>query len=161
MTISQKIFNLTTLKKFVLEAKEKNKVIVSTNGCFDIIHRGHVEYLEKAKNIGDLLIVGINSDASVKKLKGPTRPLNNQNDRARVLAALESVDCVCVFDEDTPIEFLKSFQPSIHVKGGDYKVEQLPETKVLNSWNAKVVILPFVEGYSTSEIIEKSKKRSS
>ena len=133
--------------------------VITTNGVFDLLHRGHVEYLAAARQLGDLLLVGINSDASVKKLnKGPGRPLNPEEARAVVLAALRSVDGVCVFSEDTPLAWLSAVRPDIHVKGGDYRPEDLPETELLKSWGGKTMVLPFVAGYSTTSLIERSKK---
>jgi rfaE bifunctional protein nucleotidyltransferase chain/domain len=144
----------------IQELQQKGKRIISTNGCFDLLHVGHVSYLEQARALGDFLIVAINTDHSVKKLKGTARPLNDELARARVLRALRSVDAVCLFDEDTPVKWLETIRPDIHVKGGDYKVEQLPETAALKSWGGKVQILPFVEGFSTTQLISKSKKIS-
>ena len=135
-------------------------MVVTTNGCFDILHRGHVEYLHAARQLGDLLIVGLNSDASVKKLKGPSRPLNDQNARAVVVGALKSVDAVIVFDEDTPVKWLQEVKPHIHVKGGDWDPKKMPETAVLERWGAKVVVVPYVDGYSTTKLIEKSRSGS-
>ena len=135
--------------------KGQGKKIISTNGCFDLLHRGHVTYLEAAKKLGDVLVVGINSDSSVKKLKGEGRPINNAQDRALVISALKSVDFVFIFDEDTPIEFLQILKPHIHAKGGDYKVESLPEYPVLRAIGSDVTIIPFVDGYSTTQILSK------
>lgn len=136
-------------------AKEQGKKIVFTNGCFDILHVGHISYLENAKKQGDILIVGVNSDASTKRLKGPTRPVNNQNDRACMLSALKAVDYTVIFDEDTPEDLIAYLKPSIHVKGGDYKKEDLPETKIVEAYGGKVVILNFIDGKSTTNIINK------
>lgn len=135
--------------------KSQGKKIVSTNGCFDILHRGHVSYLEAAKKLGDVLVVGVNSDQSVKKLKGEGRPVNKAQDRAFVLSGLKSVDFVFIFNEDTPIEFLKILKPHVHAKGGDYKAENLPEYPVLKAFCAEVAIISFVEGYSTTNILSK------
>jgi rfaE bifunctional protein nucleotidyltransferase chain/domain len=135
--------------------KGQGKKIVSTNGCFDLLHRGHVTYLEAAKNLGDVLVVGINSDQSVKKLKGEGRPVNKAQDRAFVLSALRCVDFVFIFDEDTPIEFLKILKPHVHAKGGDYEAEKLPEYPILKGFGAEVAIISFVDGYSTTEILSK------
>ncbi len=131
------------------------KKIVFTNGCFDILHIGHVRYLHHARTLGDLLIVGINSDHSVSRLKGPTRPINSEGDRAEMLAALASVDAVTIFPEDTPIETIELIKPTIHVKGGDYTVDSLPEAKIVHAYGGKVVILPFTDERSTSQIIQK------
>lgn len=136
-------------------AKEQGKKVVFTNGCFDILHVGHISYLENAKRQGDILIVGVNSDASTKRLKGPTRPINSQNDRACMLSALKSVDYTVIFDEDTPEDLIAYLKPSIHVKGGDYKKEDLPETKIVEAYGGKVIILNFVEGKSTTNIVNK------
>jgi glycerol-3-phosphate cytidylyltransferase len=129
--------------------------LVSTNGCFDILHWGHLSYLEKAKNLGDVLWVAVNSDGSVRKLKGPTRPIQNENFRALQLGALEAVDYVTVFDQDTPVDFLKLLRPHIHTKGGDYSEADLPETPLVKSWDGRVVCLPLVAGLSTSLILSK------
>lgn len=144
------------LAKYIVNlAKEQGKKVVFTNGCFDILHVGHISYLENAKKQGDILIVGVNSDASTRRLKGPTRPINNENDRACMLSALKSVDYTVIFDEDTPEDLIAYLKPSIHVKGGDYKKEDLPETKIVEAYGGKVVILNFVEGKSTTNIINK------
>ena len=132
--------------------------MVTTNGCFDLLHKGHVTYLAQARQMGDLLLVGINSDASVRKIKGETRPLNDEVARATVLAALRSVDGVCVFSEDTPVDWLRAIKPLIHVKGGDWDASKMPETKVLGEWGGRVQSAGFVPGYSTTGLIEKSKK---
>lgn len=144
------------LAKYIVNlVKEQGKKVVFTNGCFDILHVGHISYLENAKKQGDILIVGVNSDASTRRLKGPTRPINNENDRACMLSALKSVDYTVIFDEDTPEDLIAYLKPSIHVKGGDYKKEDLPETKIVEAYGGKVVILNFVEGKSTTNIINK------
>lgn len=135
--------------------KKEGKRIITTNGCFDILHRGHAYYLQEAKKLGDVLVVGINSDESVKSLKGEGRPLNKAHDRAYLISQLKSVDFVLVFEESLPNEFLKKVAPHIHVKGGDYQVESLPEYKLLHSMGAKVVTIPFVEGYSTTSTLNK------
>ena len=145
--------------ELVEEAKKNGKKVVFTNGCFDILHAGHVTYLTEAKRQGDILIVGVNSDASVKRLKGETRPINSEYDRAFVLDALKSVDYTVIFEEDTPEELIACLEPSIHVKGGDYKKEDLPETKIVESYGGEVIILNFVEGKSTTNIIEKINKK--
>lgn len=133
---------------YILTPKDLEHTVVFTNGCFDILHRGHIEYLQQSKKLGDKLIVGINSDASVKRLKGPDRPINNQEDRATAISALACVDEVYIFDEDTPIDLIKKLRPDIITKGGDYT----PETVVGNEL-AKVVILPYIENYSTTSIV--------
>jgi D-beta-D-heptose 7-phosphate kinase / D-beta-D-heptose 1-phosphate adenosyltransferase len=124
-------------------------MLVFTNGCFDILHVGHIQYLEQSRALGDKLIVGLNSDASVRRLKGPTRPVNNQADRKRMLMALRCVDEVVIFDEDTPYELIVSLQPDIVTKGGDYSPEN-----VVGYGLAEVVILPYVDGKSTTRVLE-------
>jgi glycerol-3-phosphate cytidylyltransferase len=137
------------------ELRSEGKSIVSTNGCFDILHVGHVRILKQSREMGDVLVVGINSDASVKRLKGEDRPINNQDDRAELLSSLECVDFVSIFDEGTPVEFLKSVKPNIHVKGADYKPENLEETPVVESFGGEVRILPLVPQKSTTSLVEK------
>lgn len=126
----------------------------TTNGCFDIIHLGHVEYLKAAKERVDLLLVAINSDSSVQRLKGPSRPFHPQDARTKVLSAVRFVDGVCLFEQDTPLEWLNHVRPDVHFKGGDYQAEKLPEYELLKSWGGHVMILPFVDGYSTTRILE-------
>jgi len=129
--------------------------IVFTNGCFDLIHRGHIEYLNKAKKLGDILIIGLNSDESVRRLKGIDRPINYEQDRAIVLDNLKSVDYVCIFGEDTPYELIKIIQPDILVKGGDWEVEDIVGSDIVLKRGGKVRSLQFIEGKSTTDIIEK------
>jgi glycerol-3-phosphate cytidylyltransferase len=149
------VVNLNELVNIVADLKKQNKTIVTTNGCFDIIHAGHVRYLKEAKELGDVLIVCLNSDASVQRLKGPTRPLNHEDDRAEVMSALKAVDYVVLFEDDTPVEILAQIKPSIHVKGGDYTEDTLPETKVIKEGGGKIQFIKFVEGRSTTNIINK------
>jgi glycerol-3-phosphate cytidylyltransferase len=136
-------------------AKAQGKKVVFTNGCFDILHVGHLKYLEEAKKQGDILVVGVNSDSSVKRLKGETRPINSEIDRAEMLGGLKAVDYTVIFSEDTPVELIEILKPSIHVKGGDYKKEDLPETEVVERNGGEVRILNFVEGKSTTNIVKK------
>lgn len=136
-------------------AKNRNKKIVFTNGCFDILHLGHIEYLTEAKAQGDLLIVAINSDASVRKIKGPDRPINNEHDRAKMLLSLKSVDCVQVFQNETPLEIIKLIKPNVLVKGGDWKIEQIVGHEFILSTGGEVKSLMFKSGYSTSSLISK------
>lgn len=131
----------------------RSKKIVFTNGCFDILHLGHVEYLNEAKALGDLLIIGLNSDESVKRLKGADRPINNERDRKAMLLNLKAVDCVQVFTNDTPLEIIKLIEPDILVKGGDWKVEQIVGSDVVLAKGGKVLSLIFKDGYSTSNLI--------
>jgi glycerol-3-phosphate cytidylyltransferase len=143
--------------ELVGELKKNGKKVVFTNGCFDILHVGHLRYLEEAKNQGDVLIVGINSDTSVRQLKGSTRPINGEMDRAEIIDGLKPVNFVVIFNELTPIEILDELKPSIHVKGGDYTKDQLPETEIVEKNNGEVRILPFIEGKSTTTIVNKIK----
>lgn len=141
------------LEKFLSE--NKNKRIVFTNGCFDILHRGHVTYLAEAKKLGDLLVVGLNSDASVKRLKGAERPINNENDRQYVLSQLKAVDFVEIFEEDTPLNLILKVKPNILVKGGDWKIDQIVGAKEVLAGGGDVFSLNFVDGYSTTALIHK------
>jgi len=145
-------------KELIEKLKSQNKKVVFTNGCFDILHVGHLRYLTEAKKQGDVLIVGVNSDDSVKRLKGDTRPINGENDRAEMLCGLKPVDYTVIFKEDTPERLIEELQPSIHVKGGDYTKDQLPETKIVESYGGEVRILSFVEGKSTTNILNKIKR---
>jgi rfaE bifunctional protein nucleotidyltransferase chain/domain len=130
--------------------------VVFTNGVFDILHRGHVTYLAQARDLGASLVVGLNSDASARRLgKGPDRPLNTELDRACVLAALESVSLVVIFDEATPVELLKRVRPQWYVKGGDYDIETLAETALVRSWGGRSCALPFVDGHSTTSLVKR------
>lgn len=140
-----------------LSANRKNKKVVFTNGCFDLLHVGHIRYLQEAKAQGDLLVVGLNSDASVRILKGPTRPVQNENDRAEIMSALASVDYVIIFNEDTPKELIEKVRPDVLVKGGDWKIEQIVGADFVTSYGGVVKSLQFVDGKSTTKIIEKAK----
>ncbi len=131
------------------------KKIVFTNGCFDILHRGHVTYLNEARKLGDALIVGLNADASVKRLKGPQRPINNELDRMFVMQNLRCVDAVEIFEEDTPLELIKLIRPKVLVKGGDWKIDQIVGGREVMSWGGEVLSLNFVNGYSTTLVINK------
>lgn len=133
------------------------KKLVVTNGCFDILHLGHVTYLEKARNYGDALLIGVNGDEAVRGLKGAGRPVNSESDRAAVLAALQSVDGVCIFTDATATKFLAAAQPDIYVKGGDYTLETLnqDERRAVESAGGKIVLVPFVPGKSTTGLLEK------
>lgn len=133
--------------------------IVSTNGVFDILHRGHLNYLMQAREFASKLIVVVNDDESVKRLKGDSRPVNTLNDRMFFLASLEFVDAVTFFSEDTPVGILRTIRPNIHVKGGDYLKEDLPETEIVEKYGGEIKILPFVDGYSTTNIIDKIKSK--
>jgi rfaE bifunctional protein nucleotidyltransferase chain/domain len=150
MKVSEQLQNLISSRS--------GKKIVFTNGCFDILHRGHVAYLNQARSLGDILVVGLNSDASVKRLKGPTRPINAELDRKYVLENLKCVDHVEIFESDTPFDLIKSLMPDLLVKGGDWKIEQIVGSDIVMANGGQVLSLNFVDGYSTTSIIEKSKK---
>lgn len=152
---AHKICDLTQLMQKVALWKQTKQKIVFTNGCFDLLHAGHVTYLEQAKKRGDKLILGLNTDRSVCALKGPTRPVVNENDRARVLAALESVDAVILFDEDTPLNLIQTIQPHIIAKGSDYSADQVVGGKEVLSWGGEIALIDLVAGRSTSKLIEK------
>lgn len=134
------------------------KTVVTTNGCFDILHVGHVRYLEKTKNFGDYLIVLLNSDKSVKSIKGPSRPINNEMDRAEILSALRCVDYVVLFDEGSPRNLLDEMKPDVYTKGADYTMETLPEADIMKKNGTRVEFIDFVEGKSTTNTIEKMKE---
>lgn len=151
-----KIKNLRELKEIVKNLKKENKSIVTTNGVFDILHISHVHILQKAKDFGDILIVLLNSDASVKKNKGPLRPIIPEKERAEMLAALNCVDYVILFEEDKPLNILKELKPNIHAKGGTFLQERIKEEKeLLESWGGEFKTFELEEGYSTTNIIEK------
>ena len=135
--------------------KMRGKKIVFTNGCFDILHRGHVAYLNEARKLGDALIVGLNADASVKRLKGPERPINNEDDRLFVMKNLRCVDAVEIFTADTPLELIKAIRPLVLVKGGDWSVDQIVGGREVIDWGGEVLSLSFVNGYSTTAVIKK------
>ncbi|OFZ70755.1 MAG: ADP-heptose synthase [Bdellovibrionales bacterium RIFOXYD1_FULL_44_7] len=137
--------------------KSTNKRTVFTNGCFDLIHKGHVSYLQKARSLGDILIVALNSDASVKRIKGPSRPLNSLKDRLEVMAALESVDYVTWFSEDTPLKVIRLLGPKVLVKGGDWKIEQIVGAQDVIARGGKVFSLPYVKGRSTTRLLHKAR----
>ena len=147
--------NVTELQMLREQYRVSNKSVVFTNGCFDILHAGHVRYLTEAKKLGDILVVGLNSDESVRKLKGAGRPVNPEEDRAEVLAGLRAVDHVVVFAEDTAEEMVRQLQPDVYVKGGDYSLERLPESAIVASYGGRTVLVPMVEGRSTSNVIRK------
>ncbi len=152
-SVDYKIVDFGTIKEVINSLKSKDKKIIFTNGCFDILHIGHVKYLQKAKALGDILIVGVNSNSSVKRLKGESRPVNDEYDRAYLLASLEVVDYVVIFEDDTPYSLIKEIKPDVLVKGADYR-----DKEVIGSDIAKEVrLIEFVEGKSTTKIIEKVK----
>ena len=139
----------------LLSFKKNNETIVFTNGCFDIIHAGHITYLQEAKDLGSKLVIGLNSDISVKKIKGNNRPIIPENQRQTILESLKMVDLVIQFNEETPIDLIKTVKPDIHVKGGDYKEEELPEYETITNYGGKIEILSFIPNCSTSSIIER------
>ena len=146
------------VKDLIEKLHSEGKTVVTTNGCFDILHVGHVRYLEKTKSFADYLIVLLNSDKSVRSIKGPERPINNENDRAEVLSALKCVDYVVLFDEDSPRDLLDDMKPDVYTKGSDYNMETLPEADIMIKNGTRVEFIDFVEGKSTTKIIEKMKK---
>jgi rfaE bifunctional protein nucleotidyltransferase chain/domain len=139
------------------DLKQENRKLVFTNGCFDILHRGHIEYLEQAKSLGDFLVIGLNSDSSVKKLKGEERPVNNENDRAYVLDSLKVVDAVIIFYEETPYELIKEVVPDFLVKGGDWTEDRIVGSDIVIKAGGKVISLKYVDNYSTTDTINKLK----
>ena len=151
MKAKNKIMTRAKLAAFVKKAKAEGKKIVFTNGCFDILHAGHVSSIEFAKSKGDILILGLNTDSSIKRLKGPNRPINKQADRALVVAALGAVDAVCLFSQNTPLELIKLVKPDVLVKGADYKNKEI----VGSQFAGKVVLFPLVKGRSTTNLINK------
>jgi D-beta-D-heptose 7-phosphate kinase/D-beta-D-heptose 1-phosphate adenosyltransferase len=156
--IPQKIFTAPQIVQKAVQWRILGKKIVFTNGVFDILHQGHIFSLSQAAKEADFLIVGLNADASVKRLKGESRPVNNQESRALVLASLMMADAVVLFEEDTPLELIKSIMPDVLVKGGDYTVEQIAGAKEVIANGGRVVINPILSGFSTTGIIEQSKK---
>lgn len=157
MNLRAKILDAATLLPWRRERRAHGKTLVVTNGCFDVLHLGHVTYLEAARNLGDALLVGVTSDAGVRGLKGPGRPVNSEEVRAAVLAALESVNGVHIFPEQTALRFLAEVQPDIYVKGGDYTLETInqEERRFLEGIGARIVILPGVPGQSTTGLLKK------
>lgn len=154
MLTDKKIVDRTEIVKRVQIARREGQRVVFTNGCFDLLHAGHVDLLEQAKSFGDILIVALNTDASVRRIKGAQRPIVSENDRARLIAALQAVDWVTFFDEETPAEILREIQPDVLVKGGDYRKEEIVGFDIV----PEVKVVPLVPGQSTSEIIEKIRR---
>lgn len=151
-----KIHTLPSLLNELQKERNVARKVVFTNGCFDILHRGHVTYLRKARSLGDLLVIGLNTDASVKRLKGESRPINQEDDRAFILESLACVDYVVKFEEDTPHELLSKVQPDILVKGGDYKLEDV----VGREFAKEVILIDFVDGYSTTKTIQQMQEKA-
>ena len=152
--IKYKIFpGIDPLNSQLSKWRDRGLSIVFTNGCFDLLHRGHVEYLAKASDMGDVLVVGLNTDASVRRLKGSGRPVNNEETRALVLASLAFVDAVVLFDEDTPYELIKTVRPDVLVKGADYQPKEIVGYDIVTSYGGTVQTIPLVEGYSTTRLL--------
>ena len=150
-----KIVSEEQLVSLIRELRQQERSVVFTNGCFDILHAGHVRYLAAAKSLGDILIVGLNSDSSVSALKGPNRPVNPEADRAEVIAGLAAVDYVVIFADATAERLVELIKPDVYVKGGDYTVDQLPEARIAAAYGGKTVLIPEVPGRSSSNIIKK------
>ncbi|MBG91228.1 MAG: D-glycero-beta-D-manno-heptose 1-phosphate adenylyltransferase [Actinobacteria bacterium] len=154
--------NLLTLSEAVFQSnqiRQAGQKLIFTNGCFDILHAGHVQYLQQARVLGDVLWVGLNSDVSVRALKGPSRPVNSEHHRALVLSALSAVDGVVLFSESTPVSMISKIQPDVYVKGGDYRLEDLPEYPVVTGYGGRVELLSFFPGSSTTDIIQSIQER--
>ena len=155
--VEQKIISFDKIETWVSSQRIKGKTIAFTNGCFDILHEGHIYSLSQAAKEADILIVGVNADASVRKLKGEHRPINNQHSRSLILASLLIVDAVVIFEEDTPLELIKKIMPDLLVKGGDYTIETVVGAKEVIANGGKVIINPIIENFSTTGIIDKIK----
>ncbi len=149
------ITTIHKIDKIIDDLRKKGLSIAFTNGCFDLLHRGHVHYLEKAKECADILVLGLNSDGSVKRLKGADRPFVNEDDRAYVLSRLEVVDVVCIFNEDTPVDLIKILKPDYLIKGGDYSLDQVVGREIVEKYGGKVLTIPIVKGKSTTNLIDK------
>jgi len=148
-----KIFDRQILSQRIAMWRFQNNKVIFTNGCFDILHRGHIEYLSKARDLGDVLVVGVNTDSSVKRIKGENRPVQDEVSRAQILASLRFVEAVILFDEDTPFELISMIKPDVLVKGGDYTEETIVGADIVRANGGDVVTIPIVEGYSTSKIL--------
>lgn len=157
-SIRDRIFDVSELSQEIRRLRLKSKTIAFTNGVFDILHEGHIAVLSKAASFADVLIVGINSDASVKKLKGESRPVNNENSRALIMASLIMVDVVVIFDEETPLQLIKLITPDVLIKGGDYTIDTIVGAKEVMDAGGKIEIIPLEAGFSTTGIIEKISK---
>ncbi|MBI2089977.1 MAG: D-glycero-beta-D-manno-heptose 1-phosphate adenylyltransferase [Deltaproteobacteria bacterium] len=156
--MQQKVCKITDLKKLLARAKSQGKKVVFTNGCFDLLHRGHLHLLREAKKLGDLLVVGLNSDSSVKAIKGPNRPILPESDRAELIAALEMVDYVVLFSDPDPHRLIQELRPDVLVKGGDWAKEAVVGADIVESTGGTVAVVPYLGGYSTTEIIERMQK---
>lgn len=156
--MNRKVKSPVALAGILARERRKGKTVVFTNGCFDILHVGHSTYLKKAKALGDILVIGLNSDSSVKTIKGPSRPVNNERDRAEILSSLESVDYITVFSEPTPAILIEKLAPDILVKGGDWRAMDIVGAESVRKRGGRVVTIPFVKGYSTSSLLKKIHK---
>lgn len=156
--VKSKIIDIQDIESYLTYWNLKNKKVVFTNGCFDIIHRGHVEYLAQAADHGDILVIGLNTDNSVRRLKGETRPVQDEIARASILASLQFVTAVILFDDDTPYNLIKKIQPDVLIKGSDYNIEDIVGYDIVKSKGGNVATIDFIDGYSTTSIIEKLKK---
>jgi len=155
--IHTKIYDRKNLETQLAIWRFQSKKIVFTNGCFDLLHLGHIDYLSKAKDLGDILIIGVNTDDSVKRLKGAARPITDENSRSLIIASLQFVNAVVLFDEDTPYELIKLVQPDVLVKGSDYKPEDIVGYDIVKAKGGEIVTIDFLEGYSSTRVIEKLK----
>ena len=155
--IKDKILNRYEFVQYIQKCQAEGKKVVFTNGCFDLLHFGHVDYLEKAKALGDILVLGLNTDDSIKRLKGSQRPVNREYDRARVMAALQSIDAVTLFDDDTPLSLITDAKPDVLVKGSDYEIKDIVGADEVIANGGSVETIDFVDGYSTSSMIDKIK----
>ena len=156
--ITSKIYSLSDLKIQSDKWKENGEKIVFTNGCFDLVHRGHVEVLANTADLGDRLIIGLNSDVSIQKIKGKNRPIIDENSRAILLASLQFVDAIVLFSEDTPKQLIETIVPNVLAKGGDYKVEEIAGHEVVLQNGGEVILVPFIDGFSTTNIVDKIKQ---
>ena len=153
--MNEKLFTREAIAKLCREKRAQKQRVVFTNGCFDVLHAGHAQLLQGAKTRGDFLVVGLNSDASVRRLKGETRPINEENARAFLLAALQAVDAVCIFEEDTPEELIRAVRPDLHIKGGDYVADDLSEASAVREGGGEIEIVPLRDGFSSTDILKK------
>ena len=153
--IKSKMYSLDDIKKQTINWKEKSEKIVFTNGCFDLVHKGHIEVLAKTAELGDRLIIGLNSDDSIQKLKGKNRPIIQEQSRAFLLAALSFVDAIVLFSEETPLNLISSLNPDILAKGGDYEIETIVGHEIVQRNGGRIILIPFVDGFSSTTIIEK------
>jgi rfaE bifunctional protein nucleotidyltransferase chain/domain len=156
--VREKVQQRQALKTIAAQAKNEGKKIVFTNGCFDLLHRGHVQLLREAKSLGDILIVALNSDRSVRQIKGPDRPILPEEERAELIAALEMVDYVTMFDEPDPLNVIRELRPDVLAKGGDWAEDNIVGRELVESYGGKVAVIPYLKGHSTTEIIERMRR---